>query len=43
MLAFGCILVATLENVVTMFSQRCFRRRYYNQKVTLLQRCVKSY
>ena len=43
-LAFGCILVATsdnmitsCQNVVTTFS---FQRRYYDQKLTLLQRCV---
>ena len=36
-LVFGCILVATSNNVVTAV---CFRRRYYDQKLTLLQLCV---
>ena len=39
-LGFGCILVVTSDNIVTTLSQRCFRRCYYNQKLTLLQRCV---
>ena len=34
-LGFGCILVATSDNVDTTL---CFRRRYYNQKLTFLQR-----
>ena len=37
MLGFGCILVATSDNV---FTTLCFRRRYYNQKLTLFQRGV---
>ena len=36
-LGFGCILVATSDNVVKTL---CFQRRYYNQKLALLQRCV---
>ena len=36
-LGFGCILVTTSDNVVTML---CFRRRYHDQKLKLLQRCV---
>ena len=38
-LSFGCILVATSDNVVTTLR---FRRRYYNQKLTLLKRCVSN-
>ena len=34
-LGFGVFLVATSDNVVTTL---CFRRRYYYQKLTLLQR-----
>ena len=36
-LGFGCILVATSDDVVTTL---CLRSRYYDQKLTLLQRCV---
>ena len=36
-LGFSCVLVAKSDNVVTTL---CFRRRYYNQKLILLQRCV---
>ena len=36
-LDFGCILVATSDNVVTTL---CFQRRNHNQKITFLQRCV---
>ena len=33
-LGFGCILVVTSDNVVTTL---CFRRHYYDEKLTLLQ------
>ena len=36
-LGFSCILVATSDNIVTTLF---FRRRYYNQKLALSQRCV---
>ena len=36
-LGFSCILVATLDNVVTTLY---FRRHYYDKKLTLLQRRV---
>ena len=36
-LGFGYFLVAMSDNVLTTL---CFRRRYYDQKITLLQRCV---
>ena len=43
-LAFGCILVATLDNMVTscqnVVTTFSFRRRYYDQKLTLLQHFV---
>ena len=35
-LGFGFILVATSDNATTL----CFRRRYYDQKLKLLKRCV---
>ena len=37
MLGFGSILVTMSDNVVTTL---CFRRRYYDQTLTLLQRRV---
>ena len=43
-LGFGYFLVVTLDNVVTTLSQHChkvvFTCRYYDQKLTLLERCV---
>ena len=36
-LGFGCILVATSDNVVRTL---CFRRHYYDEKLTLLPRRV---